>query len=141
MDFFKYFSYLSLCAFFGFLIAAAVIDAKTKKIPPWIPLCILVLAPFMPDFSLKAGILGCLVLGGILLISDIFLPHAFGGGDIKLCGAVGFAIGLYPGAFGLLLALVLSMPACLYFQFTKKKKFMAFGPYLATGFILSTLLF
>lgn len=141
MNSIPWFSYLPLFAFCAFLFTAAVIDARTKRIPPWIPICILLLAPFMPDFSLKFGILGCLVLGGVLLLSDIIMPNAFGGGDIKLCGAVGFAIGLTPGLFGLLIALIASMPACLFLQITKRKKFMAFGPYLAIGFILSTLLF
>lgn len=134
-------SYLPLFAFFALLVAAAVIDARTKRIPPWIPISILLLAPFVPGFSLKSGILGCLALGGILLLTDIIMPNAFGGGDIKLCGAVGFAVGLIPGAFGLLFALIFSMPACLFLQITKRKKYMAFGPYLAVGFILSTLLF
>lgn len=134
-------SVLSLFVFCALLITAAVIDAKTKRIPPWIPVCILLLSPFMPGFSFKAGLMGCLALGGILLVFDIIMPSAFGGGDIKICAAVGFAVGLIPGAFGLLFALILSMPACIYLQATKRKKHMAFGPYLAPGFILSTLLF
>lgn len=141
MGSFSCLSRLPLFAFYAFLVAAAVIDARTKRIPPWIPVSILFLAPFMPDFSLGSGIIGCFTLGGILLFSDILMPNAFGGGDIKLCGAVGFAVGLLPGTFGLLFALILSLPACLFLQITKRKKFMAFGPYLAIGFILSTLLF
>ena len=132
---------ISLFAFCVLLIVAAVIDGRTKRIPPYIPAIIFLIAPFMPSFSLKDGILGCLFLGGILLITDIIMPNAFGGGDIKLCGAAGFALGFAPGAFGLLFALILSMPACLYLQITKRKKYMAFGPYLAIGFILSSLLF
>lgn len=141
MTLFSSLSGVTLLVFFGLLVTAAVVDAKTKRIPPWIPISIFILAPFMPDFSLKSGIFGFLLLGGILLLSDIILPKAFGGGDIKLCAAVGFALGFYPGGFGLLIALILSMPACLFLQITKRKKFMAFGPYLAIGFILSTLLF
>lgn len=141
MKSFPWSSLLPLFLFYVLLATAAVIDAKTKRIPPWIWIAILLLAPFMPGFSFKSGILGCLVLGGILLLSDIIMPNAFGGGDIKLCGAAGFALGLTPGMFGLFVALILSMPVCLFLQITKKKKFMAFGPYLATGFILTTLLF
>lgn len=136
-----WFSYIPLFGFYVLLVAAAVIDGRTKIIPPYIPAGILLLAPFMPGFSIKSGISGLLFLGGILLVSDIIMPNAFGGGDIKLCGAAGFALGLIPGAFGLLLALILSMPVCLFLQITKRKKYMAFGPYLAIGFILSTLLF
>lgn len=135
----SFFSHLPLFLFYALLVATAVIDAKTKRIPPYIPLGILLLAPFMPDFTLKSGLLGGLALGGLLLISDIIMPNAFGGGDIKLCAATGFALGLIPGAIGLFLALILSMPTCLFLQITKRKKFMAFGPYLAIGFILSTL--
>ena len=134
-------SNLPLLLFFLLLICAAVIDARTKRIPPVIPLLILVLSPWMPGFTLLSGILGGLALGGILLLYDIIVPGAFGGGDIKLCGAVGLAVGLTTGAFGLLFALMLSLPVCLFLQITKRKKHIAFGPYLAVGFIVSTLLF
>lgn len=135
------FSRAVLFAFYALLVSTAVIDAKTKRIPPFIPASIFLLAPLMPNFSLGSGISGCLLLGGILLISDIIMPNAFGGGDIKLCAAAGFALGMIPGAVGLLCALILSMPACLFYQITKRKESMAFGPYLAIGFILSTIFF
>lgn len=141
MNFISYLSCLPPLVFCALLIAAAVIDARTKRIPPAIPVCILLVSPLMPGFTLKSGIMGGLALGGILLLSDIIMPNAFGGGDIKLCAAAGLALGLVPGTFGLFFALVSSLPACLFLQITKRKKYMAFGPYLAGGFILSTLLF
>lgn len=122
------------------MMAAGVIDLKTRKIPPAIWLAIFLLAPLAPAWNLKRGLLGAAIIGTALLLPAIIKPGAFGGGDIKLVAACGFCLGIYTSLWGLLISFALSLPQCFYvWKSEAKQTHIAFAPYLAAGFIIATI--
>jgi len=90
------------------LIALAVIivlDLRTKVIPDAITIpglaYALVVATFMESPSLGTAVLGTAVGGGIVLLVAVVSRGAVGGGDIKLMGMLGAALG-WKGALAVL---------------------------------------
>ena len=95
---------------FGLLLACAALwDMKEREIPNLIPAMILVcgLIELRPAASV-AGLLVTLMLG-----HSFILTHgktlAIGGGDIKLMGACGFVLGVWPGLLHSILSLILAV--------------------------------
>ncbi len=125
------------------IIAAAVIDSQTLRIPNTLIVVLIALwaawrvvlgvgnvmigADFVtglmapqPSYgvSLADGIIGAVVLGGGLLLvtaayEAITKKHAMGGGDIKLFAAVGLYVGVECGIIALLAACVVSLVLAL----------------------------
>ena len=84
---------------FGLLLACAALwDMKEREIPNLIPAMILVCG--LIELRPAASVAGLLVTGGPYLLAAL-LTHgktlAIGGGDIKLMGACGFVLGVWPG--------------------------------------------
>lgn len=133
------FSALAYLIFAGLLVAAAVVDAKTLRIPNALVLGMLGLwlawrvslgfggtlvgtdfvtafiapAPFK-GVSFANGIIGSVALGGGLLVvtavyEAIAKKRAMGGGDIKLLAAVGLFLGLERGMVCLVVACAVSL--------------------------------
>lgn len=117
------------------LFVATVIDLKTRTIPPWLWISVLLLAPLNPTWTLQSALLGVLIGGGTLLAPSLFCITAFGGGDIKLLAALGYVLGYPITLLGLFLAVTISLAPCLYHKFRSKQKEFAFAPYIASGFI------
>lgn len=99
------------------LTVAAVIDARTRRIPNWLTFSLLAAGlcramVFGRSGGVGHSLLGILVGGGIPLI--LFLISAVGGGDVKLLAGVGawlgagpvFAIFLVEKVVGLIVVLV-----------------------------------
>ena len=87
---------------FGLLLACAALwDMKEREIPNLIPAMILVCG--LIELRPAASVAGLLVTGGPYLLAAL-LTHgkalAIGGGDIKLMGACGFVLGVWPGQIG-----------------------------------------
>ena len=112
---------------FGLLLACAALwDMKEREIPNLIPAMILVcgLIELRPAASVAVGFqagrrgadqrvgAGLLVTGGPYLLAAL-LTHgktlAIGGGDIKLMGACGFVLGVWPGLLHSILSLILAV--------------------------------
>ena len=117
----------------------AVIDYRHRVIPPIIPLLVICFTPFLSDWTnwtLLSGITGFLLGGGALLIPSMLCAGAFGGGDIKLAAALGFALGYRAVILGLFLSCAFSLPEVLICKL-RGKSHLAFGPYLCMGFLLA----
>ena len=74
------------------LLSAAVWDMRNREIPNLIPALLLLCGPFL--------------LAAVLIKRDGF---AIGGGDVKLMGACGFVLGVWPGLIQAVLSLSLAV--------------------------------
>lgn len=96
---------------FGLLLATAALwDIKKREIPNLIPIMILVCG--LIELRPAASVAGLLVTGGPYLLAALLThgkSHTIGGGDIKLMGACGFVLGVWPGLLQSILSLLLAV--------------------------------
>ena len=92
------------------LLSAAVWDMRNREIPNLIPALLLLcgLIGFRPADSAA----GLLLVGGPFLLAAVLIKRdgcAIGGGDVKLMGACGFVLGVWPGLIQTVLSLSLAV--------------------------------
>jgi len=142
-------------AFFGVLgVALALIDIATQRLPdpltlPAYPILITLLAVAAlasHDFAaLVRALLGGLALAGAYLVLALVRPGQIGGGDIKLAGIAGLALGWlgWPALIaGAALAFVLSAIFSLALLAARRitlRSAISFGPFLVGGTLLAML--
>lgn len=137
------------------LVVVSVIDARTRRIPnrltyPLTPvllglLLVAALIEGTPWLAVRALLGGFAAFAGLLLL--VFInPQGMGMGDVKLAGFLGVGLG-YLGwghvALGLFTGFLLgglSAIALLALKLRTGKDLIPFGPYLATGALLTVLL-
>lgn len=127
------------------LICITMIDFDTMIIPNGLVLALMAPALlsffFFPEVGILSRVIGIFVISLPMLALALFIPDAFGGGDIKLMAVAGFMLGwgntLLAAFIGLLLG---GMVAVVLIAKKTKAKHMAFGPYLCIG-IMTALLF
>ncbi len=126
------------------LLVIAVIDARTKEIPFAIVIFIAVLGAVRVIFHHESWldlVLGPVVMA-VLFLAIIFFSNgrAMGGGDYKLCTAMGLFLGLKLCFLGLVLGCILGSIIHVGRMIIKHVgRELAFGPYLAAGFAISAL--
>ncbi len=126
------------------LLVIAVIDARTKEIPFPVVIFIAVLGAIRIIFyheSWRDIVLGPVVMAALFL-AIIFISdgRAMGGGDYKLCTAMGLFLGLKLTFLGLVIGCILgSIIHVARMIIQKVGRELAFGPYLAAGFAISAL--
>jgi leader peptidase (prepilin peptidase)/N-methyltransferase len=132
------------------LVALAVIDWRTKKLPNRIVYpSVLLSAPFLlvarvagaPVDLADAGI-GFLAYGGGMLVVALIVPRGMGMGDVKLAGLIGLVLGALgvrfvavAAALGILIGGVAAVVALL-FGATRKTG-IPYGPSMALGAVVS----
>lgn len=121
----------------GLLVIAAIIDLKTRTVPPWIWITVLLFAPLHPTWTFSSALLGMLIGGGVLLTPSLLGKPTFGGGDIKLLAALGYVLGCESTLLGLFLSVALSLIPCIYLKRCRKQNEIAFVPCIAIGFMLA----
>jgi leader peptidase (prepilin peptidase)/N-methyltransferase len=142
-------------SFLGVLgVALAAIDISVQRLPdrltlPGYPVVIGLLA-----FAALAGhtagalgraLLGGLVLGGIYLALALLRPGGIGGGDVKLAGLAGLALGwlgwptlMAGAALGFMLSGVVSLALIAARRLTLQSM-ISLGPFLLAGALLAAL--
>ena len=144
---------LSALILAGFLIPAARIDWKTRRIPIGV-----VLGLFMVKTGLllwktirtlsaagsgfKPSLAGLLLAFGIGLLCQLLSRDGLGMGDVKLMMALGWYLETEAFLRGLMLTSLASVPAALWLAVVKKADkdtVIPFAPFLAVGAILSTI--
>ena len=94
----------------GLVLAAAVLDIKTRRIPNWLVVAGLGAALFLRAFlgteAISAGLIGAAI--GLGVGYGLFVFRVLGGGDGKLLMAVGACFGGPDRMFGALLAIALA---------------------------------
>lgn len=122
------------------LLAVAVIDFQTRRIPDVTILALLVSAALqvllLAQPELLAAGLGLLICGGIFYVIALLGRGAMGMGDVKLAAAIGALLGFPVALEGLFLGIVFGGLAAVVLLLTKRagrKDPFAYGPWLALG--------
>ena len=92
------------------LLSAAVWDMRNREIPNLIPALLLLCG--LIGFRPAASAAGPMVGGGPFLVAAVRLKRdgvGIGGGDVKLMGACGFVLGVWPGLIQTVLSLSLAV--------------------------------
>jgi leader peptidase (prepilin peptidase)/N-methyltransferase len=124
------------------LIVAGYIDIKTKTIPDYIHVLIIIIG--FINIDLLDSIIGLIIVPLPFFITACLKENSIGGGDIKLMGACGFFLGLTSGLIGSVIGLGLGVLVNgVYYMIKKRKKSIGFAlaPYLGLGSYLSFVLF
>ncbi len=144
---------------FGFLgalgVALSAIDIAAQRLPdpltlPAYPILIALLAMAAlasHDFSaLGRALLGGLTLSGAFLLLALIRPGQLGGGDVKLAGLAGLALGwlgwpalIAGAALGFVLSAAVSL-ALLASRRVTLRSSISFGPFLVGGALLAALM-
>ena len=99
---------------------------------------LIVLVYFEKDFmfyKIISGIVMFLLMFLIKIIGDkSFKRESLGGGDVKLLGLIGLALGFYPTLISLVISC--SMTLVYYFLSKQDEKEIPFGPFLLIGALL-----
>lgn len=128
-----------------YLLAGAILaaiawqDAMTKTIPNRLLLLLLLCggANALWDSSWSPAILGLLLCGvPILLVSVLPIGGQIGGGDVKLCGILGFLLGPVGGCLAILLALMLLSV----YGLCRRKRALPFAPFVLPAYIAAVFL-
>jgi leader peptidase (prepilin peptidase)/N-methyltransferase len=141
-----------IAPFLGIVLACALIDARHRIIPNrivyWsLAIFTAVIALFSlvgSGVSLLTGVLGLLAFGGGLLLVAIVAPHGMGMGDVKLAALMGLVLGSLGWRYVGVSVVVAVLAGGLGGIFTllaggSRKDAIPFGPYLASGGVLSAL--
>lgn len=127
------------------LICITMIDFDTMTIPNGLIIALMVPALLsffvFPQVGILSQFVGIFVVSLPMLILVLFIPEAFGGGDIKLMAVAGFMLGWGNTLLATFIGLLLGGTVAVSLIIKKTKdKHMAFGPYLCIG-IMTALLF
>lgn len=127
------------------LICITMIDFDTMIIPNGLVLALMAPALlsffFFPEVGILSRVIGIVVISLPMLILVLFIPDAFGGGDIKLMAVAGFMLGSGNTVLAAFIGLLLGGAVAVILLARKTAdKHMAFGPYLCIG-IMTALLF
>jgi len=142
----------TLLVFFTVLILIAMIDLDTMEIPFSLNLVILGLGllslltfqwtePFS-EITIVNRIVGMLCIAGPMLIIDLIIPGAFGGGDIKMMFAAGFLLGWKMIVAGFFMGAIVGGAVGITVMVRKKKggkEHIPFGPSLCVGMFLAVM--
>ena len=143
---------------FGYLgalgVALAAIDISVQRLPnaltlPAYPILIVLLAPAAltghDAGALARALVGGVVLAAAYMVLALLRPGQLGGGDIKLAGLAGLALGwlgwpaLVAGAaLGFVLSAVVSLGLLAARRITLRSQ-ICFGPFLLGGALLAAL--
>lgn len=96
------------------LLSAAVWDMRNREIPNLIPILLFLCG--LIGFRPAASAAGLFLVGGPFLLTAVLIKRdgfAIGGGDVKLMGACGFVLGVWPGLIQTVLSLSLAVLAGL----------------------------
>lgn len=122
------------CLAFLPLSFAALFDFRRRIIPSWTVFLIISCAAFNIAVGVSTprdSILGLLIVGIFLLFAAARLG-GIGGGDVKLCAALGALLGLER----MLALLILALLALIICGSLQKKKSMPFAPFLWGAFYI-----
>jgi len=141
--------FTQFCSMGIFVMAVAVLvfiawaDRRTMEIPDGCHLVLIGLGLLQmlcgSGLPFGARILGLFIVALPMLLAELIRKDSFGGGDIKMCGSVGFLLGSTQVLTGSLLALILAGlfgAASLLVGHKKPKDTFPLGPFLSFGFIV-----
>ncbi len=128
------------------LLIIAYIDSKTMEIPDplnaALGMCGVVSCILNTGPNIKERLIGFFVISVPMYLLCLWIPEAFGGGDIKLTAVMGFYFGWKLVLVGTYFGILLGGIQAVYLMVRGKVRrgesvHMAFGPALCSGMILS----
>ncbi len=142
----------TLMAFTLILLLEAMIDLDTMEIPFSLNLMILALGglsiltfqgtePFS-EITIVNRIVGMLVIAGPMILINLIISGAFGGGDVKLMAAAGFLLGWKIIVSGFFMGAIVGGAVGITVMLRKKKggkEHIPFGPSLCIGLYLAVM--
>lgn len=120
------------------LLVASYFDIRTRIIPDWIHILILLVG--LIDFNLIRSLSGILLAPLPFLIMALMQEGSIGGGDVKLVGGIGCCYGCFYcmkiSIFSIIFALVCSL---VYYLMNREKGSLGFPfiPYFWMGWMVS----
>ena len=115
---------------------SAVIDLRTRTVPHWVWISTLVVATArVATGSLDWRAAGWGLLVGIAFFTLAYAVGGFGGGDVKLLGALGAALGLL-GFVNLLVYVAISGGLLALIAIARKKEDFPYVPAIAIGLLI-----
>ncbi len=129
------------------LIVIAFIDLKHQIIPDGLIILGFIIGFIFnilitPRTSFIQGIMGLLIGGGLFLIIAVVTNGAMGGGDIKLMGVLGFALGwkyiLLIAFLSFVIGALISI-FLLIFKIKGRKDYIPFGPFISISAFITML--
>jgi leader peptidase (prepilin peptidase)/N-methyltransferase len=125
----------------------AWIDYRTMEIPDWCHLILFGLGCLQigcgESIALESRLLGIFAMSLPMFVANLIRQDSFGGGDIKMCGATGFLLGVSQVMFGSMMALLLAGmygSIALLLRAKKPKDSFPLGPFLSLGFVVTMLI-
>lgn len=142
----------TLLALFLILILIAMIDLDTMEIPFSLNVAILVLGglsiltfqwtePFS-EITIVSRIIGMLCISVPMILINLLISGAFGGGDVKLMIAAGFLLGWKMIVSGFFMGAIVGGAVGITVMLRKKKggkEHIPFGPSLCVGMYLAVM--
>lgn len=127
------------------LIIVAITDIRKRAIPDILVGVCLICGIFRlileKGSGFGAGIAGVMVSTIVFFVLLLCVPGSFGGGDIKLSGAIGLYLGVRLWVRSFIIAVMTAGAYALYLVLVKgreRKEEIAFGPFLCMGAIVVT---
>lgn len=137
---------LFIFTLFMLLLAITMIDLDTMEIPNGLILAMLIPLVCMmfvqKDISLLNRGIGFFIVSLPMYLLTCCIPDCFGGGDIKLIAVAGFMLGWKLTLLAAFISILLGGIYAMYLLLKKKTKkgaYIAFGPYLSIGIMVSLL--
>jgi leader peptidase (prepilin peptidase)/N-methyltransferase len=131
---------VTLLAWTPFVAAAAVVDARTARLPDQVvlPGLLVTLAGAAVSGRIAPALLGCVMLGAPLLLGHLLRPEGVGFGDVKFGCLIGAGLGtlaLSSVALGYLLSVLLHLALCAAIRAGRRP--VPFGPALSVAAFLT----
>ncbi|MGX8797625.1 prepilin peptidase [Fusibacter sp. JL298sf-3] len=120
------------------LVIAGYIDVKTRTIPDWIHILIVVVAFIRVDWM--DSMLGLFFVPLPYFIMALFKDNSIGGGDIKLMGACGFYLGVRAGYAASIVGLFIAVISYAVIRLITSQKInqsLPLAPFLGAGCIVT----
>ncbi|ANM29425.1 hypothetical protein ABI59_07235 [Acidobacteria bacterium Mor1] len=119
----------------GVVSIAAVIDVRTREVPHWVWVAALLIAAA----RVATGSIGWLTAGsglllGLVIVSLLYAFAGFGGGDVKLVGALAASVGPL-GFLNLLIYIALAGGVLALWALARKRDDFAYVPAIAVGLL------
>jgi leader peptidase (prepilin peptidase)/N-methyltransferase len=128
--------------FVAILIVAGYIDIKTKTIPDYIHVLIIIVG--LINIDLVESLIWLVIVPLPFFIMACLKENSIGGGDIKLVGACGFFLGVTGGFVGSIIGLLMALVVKgVYFWIEKKDNSIGFAlaPFLGCGNFIVLLIY
>ena len=143
--FVEYIRTVLLFVLFLFLCFVSLSDIKIQKIPDIYIFIILLLGVIINYkfhcITLKSIVLGCLSIGGFMIISAIIWNGCFGGGDIKLMIVSSVFLGFKYTWKAFSVGVIFALPYALWLLLKENSdRHFPIGPYLSIGIFIQTIM-